>query len=133
MFQPRISTLSILSRFLGYTCWDDYLANLMRSDITESDYITAKLIRTHDLCEGDLLHIAWHPDRDIKIRYIGNFHFKVVSSENSKLNVGDTFMAMSFSIGNPLIITDLAQGDNSSLEYIAGKKNGLTTLEIISG
>lgn len=129
---PRLSTLSLLSRFLGYSCWDSYVADLMRNNATESDYITTKLIRTNDLCQGDVLRIGWNPNRECKIRYLGDFRFSVISSVNSKLQEGDSFIAMSFSIGNPLQLTNLVQGESEPCAYIAGKKTGLTILEILS-
>lgn len=128
---PRVSTLSLLCRFLGYTCWDNYVQNLMRSDTIESDYISVRLIRTLDLTVGDCLRIGWNPDRDCVIRYNGDYHFTVISSINSKLQVDDTFMAMSFSLNTPLILTNLQQKGNSPCDYTAGRKNGLTILQIL--
>lgn len=129
---PRLSTLSLLSRFLGYSCWDSYVADLLRNKATESEYITAKLIRTNDLRCGDVLRVGWNPARECKMRYLGDFYFEVVSSVNSKLNSGDRFMAMSFSLGNPLQITNLVQDGSAPCAYTAGAKTGLTILEILS-
>ena len=129
---PRLSTLSLLSRFLGYSCWDSYVAYLLRNKVTESDYVTTKQIRSKDLCEGDVLRIGWNPDRECKIRYKGDFCFSVISSVHSKLKVGDTFMAMSFSLGNLLQLTNLVQDGGSPCSYVAGTKKGLTILEILS-
>ena len=129
---PRLSTLSLLSRFMGFSCWDSYVVNLLRTSVIESDYITTQLIRAHDLSSGDVLRIGWRPDRECKIRYIGDYYFEVVASLNSKLKAGDRFMAMSFSIGNPLLITNLVQNGSAPCAYTAGKRNGLTILEILS-
>ena len=128
---PRNSTLSLLSRFLGYSGWDSYVADLLRRKTNESDYVITKLIRTIDLREGDILRIGWLPNRECIIRYSGNFYFKVVSSVNSKLQVGDTFMAMSFSLGNTLQISNLRGKGDATYDYEAGKKSGLTTLELL--
>lgn len=54
----RTSTLSSLYQFSGYFCRDNYVADLMRNKTSESDYITAKLVRTRDLCNGDILHLG---------------------------------------------------------------------------
>lgn len=129
---PRLSTLSLLSRFLGYSCWDSYVADLLRNKVTESDYITMKLIRTKDLNQGDVLRVGWNPGRECKIRYIGDYYFSVISSIQSKLKEGDTFMAMSFSLGNPLQIINLVQNGGAPCAYTAGAKTGLTILEILS-
>ncbi len=129
--KPRVSTLSLLARFLGHSCWDSYVGNLMRTNIIESDYVTTRLIRVHDLQPGDCLRIGWNPNRECDIKYIGDYLFVVLASKNSKLQVGDRFMAMSFSIGNPLIISNLIQNGNAPSEYTAGRKNGLTILEIL--
>lgn len=128
---PRLSTLSLLSRYLGYNCWDSYVADLLRNNATESEYITTKLIRTKDLLKGDVLRIGWNPGRECKIKYLGEYYFVILSSVQSKLKEGDTFMAMSFSLGNPLQITNLIQQNNAPCSYTAGAKNGLTILEIL--
>ena len=59
---PRLSTLSLLSRFMGFSCWDSYVVNLLRTSVIESDYITTQLIRAHDLSSGDVLRIGWRSD-----------------------------------------------------------------------
>lgn len=132
MSTPRLSTLSLLARFLGFSGWDSYVAELLRTSVIESDYITTRQVRSHDLSRGDVLRIGWRPDRECKLRYLGDYYFEVVASKNSKLLKGDTFMAMSFSIGNPLIITNLVQNGGNSCSYTAGQKNGLTILELLS-
>lgn len=132
MSTPRLSTLSLLARFLGFSCWDSYVAELLRTSVIESDYITTRQIRSHDLSRGDVLRIGWRPDRECKLRYLGNYYFEVVASKNSKLLKGDTFMAMSFSISNPLLITNLVRNGSAPCAYTAGKRNGLTILEILS-
>lgn len=132
MSTPRLSTLSLLARFLGFSCWDSYVAELLRTSVIESDYITSQQIRSHDLSRGDVLRIGWRPDRECKLRYLGDYYFEVIASSNSKLLKGDTFMAMSFSIGNPLIITNLVQNGGTPHSYSAGQKNGLTILELLS-
>ena len=48
-------------------------------------------VKTKEMEEGEMLEVRWRPDRRCILEYIGKEHFKVIKSENSKLNEGDTF------------------------------------------
>ena len=61
--EPRVTTLSIIARYVGYKGWQDYLTN---SHI-ESDFVAAKKIMTKDLAVGQKITLAWNPDRECMI------------------------------------------------------------------
>lgn len=91
-------------------------------------------ISTTDLTIGDCLQIGWLPDRLCEVRYLGENRFVAERCENSKLQVGDTFSCLQFTLGHPLTMNDLCR--NNTLigkTYVVGQKNGLITLTRIVG
>ena len=128
---PRSSTLDILCRYIGEFSFKDYCARLKRSSDTESGHFAARYITVSEICTGNELLIGWKPNRLVKIRYLGNFRFKVLSAENSQLQLGDEFEATNFSLGFPLYMPFVIRGSEKLPSYIAGSLNGLTTLELL--
>ena len=78
------------------------------------------------------LTVSWKPNRRCTFRYLGNQQFIVEATENSKLKVGNTFSCSVFILGAPLYLTDLKQGDNAPVAFVAGKKDGLCEIKILS-
>ncbi|MBQ0016163.1 MAG: hypothetical protein KBT04_04200, partial [Bacteroidales bacterium] len=56
---PRTSTLSILSRYVGYEGWNSFL----NSDGVESCFLSDYVIRSEGMLEGDMVRFGWNPDR----------------------------------------------------------------------
>ena len=128
--QPRPSTLSILARYAGYGGWQDYLDK----QHIESGFTNAKRIRTTALSKGQKLSIAWNPDRECLIEYVGDERFVVLHAQNSKLQTGDQFTTVQFILGQPLTATNVVsvREPNQQDTYIAGAKSGLTKIEILN-
>ena len=124
----RNSTLVILSRFLGFKDWDDFLAHLNQDN--GSDPVLSTHIKTDDLHVGDRITVSWKPNRRCTFRYLGNQQFIVETAENSKLKSGNTFCCNVFILGAPLYLTDLVQGDKAPVTFVAGKKDGLCQLTV---
>ena len=72
----RYTTLSILSRFIGYIDWYDFCLSLRRRNIMERDAMPEKQIRTASLKTGDKIELGWAPDCTCEIEYpkIRNYH-----------------------------------------------------------
>ena len=127
---PRLSTLNTLSQFLGYTDWNAYLAALeLRSEI-ESDLFKGEGVCSADLSINDLLQVSWLPNRQCIFRYLGNNRFEVIESIHAKLQLGDTFEAVAFIIGKPMYL-HLQRQDGTITTYVAGKKHGITSVQLI--
>ena len=129
--QPRPATLSILARYAGYNGWQDY----MDKQHIESGFVTAKRVASSELNKGQKLSIAWNPDRECLLEYIGENRFVVLHSHNSKLQIGDRFTATQFIVGQPLTATEvvvLRNAENTLDTYIAGSKSGLTKIELLN-
>lgn len=129
---PSSTTLDILSAFVGYSSWTSYCETLSEEHKIESDIFNRSQVYSKELTVGDHIFIAWMPDRECRLQYLGDDIFKVVDAVNAKIQCGDTFRAMSFSCGKPLYATDLHRGDTIIGDYVAGKAAGLTHVEVES-
>lgn len=124
----RNETLSILARFVGYDDWTDFCEK--HSGFVDSDMLVGEKICTSDLEMGDMIEIGWNPDRICQLEYVGNDEFIVRRVEHAKLSVGDSFRAVSFCIGQPLVVSCLKRfSDGHEYSYVAGRRNGLTKLK----
>ena len=128
--QLRPTTLSILARYAGYSGWQDYLDK----QHVESGFIATKRVAVKELSKGQKLCIAWNPNRECLIEYLGEGRFVVLHAQNSKLQIGDQFTAVQFILGQPLTATDVVSVREARLQdtYIAGAKTGLTKIEILN-
>lgn len=127
---PRPATLSIIARYAGYAGWQDYLDKQR----VESGFVTSMHIKSAELAIGQKLQLAWNPNREIVVEYLGDNSFVVLHSANAKLQIGDRFCASQFMIGQPLTATDVVsirQPDKRPDTYVAGAKTGLTKINIL--
>lgn len=122
----RNSTLNILSKFLGFNDWDEFLENINKDN--GSDFVKSKHIKTDDLNVGDCISVAWKPNRRCTFRYLGDYRFIVEKAENSKLKVGNTFSCSLFILGEPLYLNDLVQENKAPVAFVVGNKDGLVEL-----
>ena len=127
----RRTTLCILSRFLGYADWEEYLAALEQRTDLESNTFNADGIRAENLREGNLVEVTWLPNRRCVFRYESGVHFTVIETVNSKLCAGDTFDAACFLVGQPMYLDNLVRDDNEPISYVAGSRSGLVSVKII--
>lgn len=126
-----LHTLDVLSQYAAGCCWEEFCKLLHSESGCESELFDVEHISSSDLAIGDRLLIGWLPDRLCQVRYLGDNRFIAERCENSKMQSGDTFSCLQFSLGQPLALDDLYR-DNSRLgsPYVVGQKNGLTTLKL---
>ena len=127
--QTRVSTLDILSKFLEFKDWDDFMNHLDRGG--DSDPVLSFHIGIEELVPGDRVFISWKPDRRCTFRYLGNATFIVEKSQNSKLRKGDTFSTTLFILNEPLYLSNFVQGDNPPVPFVVGNRDGLCELQRI--
>lgn len=125
------STLNTLSRFIGYTDWRDYVAQLMRQNRVESGFINSNTILSSNLTPGDRVELTWHPGRRIVAEYLGRNSYVVREVESSKLKEGTHFSALIFTKGMPMTVTNVKYDGESLGQYSTGNKNGIQSLRFI--
>lgn len=128
---PRTGTLDILCRYIGERNFKEFCLNLKRKSNTESGHFASKYVTVSEIAAGQELIIGWNPNRLVRISYLGDFRFRVLSSDNSQLQIGDEFETTSFSLGFPLYLPFIGRSGKKLPSYIAGSLNGLTTLELL--
>lgn len=123
----RLYTLDVLSRYLGYENWNAYLEHLRLLEGSGSGDFKGEEINADDLSIGDTLRIAWQPNRKSTLKYLGNQKFEVTEMENSKWQVGDTFLCKHFMMGKPLYVDNLTGKDGAlkSAMYVVGERGGI--------
>ena len=127
---PRKGTLDILSRFLGYLDWESYQENAsLPKEQQSSPVMSRKLNVNSDLYIGERLRLTWQPDRVCDVEYLGELSFRVIASENTRIQPGDTFQCSLIVEGEPLYLDNLRKGDGSTsaetIAYVCGKKTGV--------
>lgn len=128
---PRITTLDILARYIGYRDFNTFRNSLKNQPDFESSFFSAKVIDVANLTPGNRVQICWNPNRLVVLEYLGNFRFRVISSENSHLLEDDEFTATSFMQDYPLYIATITRGNETTPSYIAGSNSGLTSVSLL--
>jgi len=127
--QPRQATLDALAYYIGHNNFDDFCAWLKsNADFEASSFLTEHL-SISGLNAGDEIEIGWAPNRIIRLQYLGDALFKVLESQNSKLQEGDCFVTGGFILKQPLVLPYLLHNGIHTPAYIAGKNGGLTLLK----
>lgn len=129
-----LRTLDVLAGYAEGCDWHTFCERLVEDGVCDSNIFDSEVILASDLSVGDRLRIGWLPNRVCLVRYLGDNRFVADECEHSKLHVGDTFSCIQFAIGASLIMSDLrcSDGREVSKTYIAGQKNGLTQLSLLS-
>lgn len=127
---PRIATLDILSRFVGHKDFKAFCNHLKNSQVFSSNFFTSRYQTTAELVEGMTVQIGWAPNRLVRMIYLGNHLFEVVSSENSLLMVGDRFELSEIIVGYPLFISRILRDGAYTSSYVAGRIDGINLLKI---
>lgn len=125
--EPRLSTLSILARFIGYSDFNDFIdRSTMEMDGESSSPMMGRVLSVVDgLVRGARIRLTWEPGRVCEVEYNGSQHFQVVYSEKTRLQPGDTFLCSVIIDGQPLYLDQLQQGNNIPTAYVCGKKGGV--------
>lgn len=123
--EPRLSTLNVLSQYVGYKDWDEFCDSRKQSVQIQSNFILSRCLRAETINIGQRIILTWLPDRKCLIEYEGNQKFKVLWAENTKLRTGDLFYCSVFMEGEPLYIDRLLRNNMSEVSYVAGKVNGI--------
>ena len=126
--EPHTSTLDAIARYLGYAHWAELsrIEDKGNSDFDASD----EEVRSADLQSDAVVEITYLPDRKVKMQYLGNQHYRVVESLNSKLQVGDEVEILNFVLHHPLFVLDVVRQGKSLGQFTAGRVSGLTSVKV---
>lgn len=130
--KPYLSTLDILSSFLGYANFINFCDSInVKNTKTKSSEFLEGTLKAEDLEPNQLICLKWSPNRVCLIQYQGNYLFEVKQVKNAKLMVGDTFRCQLFVNGQSLTVYDLTNSGHSNLTYTCGRGEGGITAELI--
>lgn len=127
---PRIATLDVLARFIGYKDFKGFCEGLKESQAFTSTFFSSKCQTVAELSEGAKVTLGWAPNRLVILKYLGSFEFEVIRSENSQLKPGDRFELSEIIIGYPLYISRILRDGKYTPSYVAGQINGINLLKV---
>ena len=127
---PRLATLDVLSRFIGYKDFKEFCNGLKDSQAFTSTFFSSKCQTVAELAEGAKVTLGWAPNRLVVLNYLGSFQFEVVVSENSQLQEGDKFELSEIIVGYPLYISRILRDGKYTPSYVAGQINGINLLKV---
>ena len=125
---PRLTTLNVLARYIGFKDFLQYRDSLYADDA--SGFSPSRgFVAASDMTPGEKLVIGWAPNRLVTLEFLGNERFRVAESVNSKLREGDEFSQQAFFKGWPMFIPGISRSGKVTPPYVAGKTEGLNYLE----
>ncbi len=128
---PHVSTMDILSRWLGYDSYKSLLKEIGEQNCS-SEFTAIRSIDITELDEGTRIQLKYDPSKMIIMTYLGDNEFVIDQSKNCKLLKGDHIRLTNLVLGHELIFKEVIRGSQNFGSYWGAKEGGLTSLEIIS-
>lgn len=126
--EPRLTTLDIFARYLGFGNWEELQAVDSKSNSSFGSQPDA--VMAADVAVGQTVAITYLPDRRVALRRLHDDVFAVVGSANSKLLVGDEATISSFMLHYPLPVAGVRRNGQELGSLLLGKVSGLTSIEV---
>lgn len=126
--KTRISTLNILARALGYKDAEDFKQSQSQHSIPDSDPVHGLCIDSAKMPTGATVQLAWQPDRECTLRYLGKHQWVVTESVNTRLRKGQQLICHYIIDREPLEVQLISTPDNPDAldgAYICGRKHGV--------
>ncbi len=124
-----LRTLDVLSNYAEGCGWHDFCQQLHENASCESLLFDVEHIISSELKVGTLVKIGWLPDRICIVEYIGDNRFIAKECHNSKMQPGDSFSTLQFTLGRELVMSDFCRANTEARQsYVVGQKSGLTHL-----
>ena len=124
--QPRKTTLNIIAHYLGCNSWEELMG---REKVGASSAFVPgkrKEVMVRDLEAGKRIRISYRPNRVVTIEYQGEYHFTVIVSAHSKLQVGDVLTLTHIVYQYPLLVSEVIRDGQSIGAFSAGDRYGIT-------
>ena len=124
---PRLQTLNILSRYLGYANYGHFVEaqGKLNEDPVSEPVLGTTLSPAKELAINERVMLTWQPGRVCVIRYLGNEQFVVERSERTRLQPGNTFFCGLIIEGEQLYLNNLIMEGRQPTCYVCGKLNGV--------
>ncbi len=129
---PRVTSLDILSQYVGHKSFRAFCEWLRAKTVETSAFFQTSYLIPEELTPGTLMELGWEPDRLVRVEYLGGQNFRVIESRNSKLQKGDVFEASSLMTGYPLCLSGVLREGKLTSPFVGGKKGGLTIVRTVT-
>ena len=126
---PRIYTLDVLSRYIGYKDFGNFCSQIHKDPQFVSGFLSEDSLVAETLNKGDLVRVGWNPDRVVLLEYLGDNRFEVREVQNASLYVGDRFTLPAIVKGFPMYIPHIERGGKQTPMYVAGYRDGITLIK----
>lgn len=126
---PHSSTLDAIARYLGYAHWDE-LSKIEDDGNSDFDSFDDE-VRSADLQPEVCVEVTYLPDRKVRMQYLGNQHYRIVESDNSKLQIADEVEIQNFVLHHPLLVLNVWRSGKSLGQFTAGRVSGLSSIKVL--
>lgn len=126
---PRLYTLDIIAKFIGFQSWDEAINKGSIND--DGSYFEGiDKVTITDLEIGQILTLCYSPDRILKLKFLGSFRFEVIQSEKSKLKIGDLLNILRLDLTYPLICEKVIRSNKDMGSFKGGENGGIIKISI---
>ncbi|MDE5573158.1 MAG: hypothetical protein K2H44_05035 [Muribaculaceae bacterium] len=128
---PRLSTMDIIARYLGSEDYESLIKEL-GEDTDISLFTPIDCIEVKDLGKGTQIRIAYAPNREFFLTYLGDSQFIVNGVKGSKnIMTGDLLTISQLAVGHKFVISHVIRDDKDLGAYESAKFKGLKSVEIL--
>lgn len=137
------NTKSAVSDFLGFDDWDDLVNNIDEIYNVSKKYNciirrrNISILETNEnyteiksLNKGKEIIVRYTPDREIRLKILGNDRYKVLSTVNSNLRKDDEITIKSFQLGIDFAAFDILRQGKNLGHYIAASGHVISEVRI---
>ena len=126
---PHSSTLDAIAHYLGYAHWDE-LSKIEDDGNSDFDSFDDE-VRSADLSVDACVEITYLPDRRVRMQYLGKQHYRIVESDNSKLQIADEVEIQNFVLHHPLLVLNVWRSGKSLGQFTAGRVSGISSIKVL--
>ncbi len=127
--EPRLYTLDILAKYLGYVNYDQLLNEFNPNRMLQSQSIEA--IHVSNLKAGDIVRFSYAPNNVVSAKYTNNEVFQIVESTDEKIQTGDILVFKKMGVHMPLFASWKSFESRIVKNIILGRISGITSIEIL--
>lgn len=130
---PRLSTMDIISQYLGY---DDYesLLKVLGDDADISLFTPIDCLEVQTLEKGTQIRVSYDPNRVFFLTYLGDCRFIVNEVEGSRnILKGDVLTITQLAVGHRFVVSCVMRDGVDFGAYESAKYRGLRSVELLGG